>query len=268
MDDTTAYDAPGTLTNDFVDEVPTTGHDATRNNADYQVIIKISAADVNDLKDYGFRLYGFRAVQAQTKASPLVWFRTATFSTSTTVKWKRTFYAYTSTSELIPNGHVEASFEADITFNQTLVVNKPGNTGDVVHEGTPNAIRISNKLEAAFVGGIAERVGEGEYRPLCASKVFGGHIQAIAPIEKVLFMFIQDQIETGTVITRAISPGVLIDLTAASQRQVTYDLNKGWSWQNNESWARRIEANADLAPLLIDTPASFLKGKNYYSEIG
>ena len=92
---------------------------------------------------------------------------------------------------------------------------------------------------------------------MCAFNLYGNSLDVIAPIEMVLFMFASDQINTGTVIEKAFSQGLLIDLTGApnNTRTVSFDINKGWEW-GGERWATKVPPSSKLIPLLIQNSAA------------
>jgi hypothetical protein len=78
---------------------------------DYLVNISMSVDTVQELLQNNFYLYGFKAVQSAIGGgSPLVWFKTETYSTQTAVGWEEQYQAYTSNSNIITNGPVTASF--------------------------------------------------------------------------------------------------------------------------------------------------------------
>jgi hypothetical protein len=92
---------------------------------------------------------------------------------------------------------------------------------------------------------------------MCAFNLYGLQLDVVAPIQQVMFMFATDQIETGTVIQKAFSTGLKIDLTNAphNKRAVGFEINKGWSW-DGEPWGSLVPANANLVPLLIQNSAA------------
>jgi hypothetical protein len=85
---------------------------------------------------------------------------------------------------------------------------------------------------------------------VCASPLHGNMLDVVAPVEQVLLMFSSSPINTGTVVYKASSQGLLIDLRSAAQRTVQFDINKGWSWGGG-AWAQSVRPNTDLVPLLI-----------------
>lgn len=203
----------------------------------------------------GYRLYGFKAVRSTAKGSPLVWFSSENFSLTTQISWQEMYNAYTSRTALKPNTKIVASASYSIDLEQTLIVNDNAGTGKVdTTSGTPGAISIHNLVQVQFTCGISQTDPSGNPVPMCAFNLFGLGLDVIAPIEQVLLMFATDQINTGTVIERAFSPGIKIDLTGApaNLRNVAYAINKGWSWDGSP-WGLQIPASANLVPLLVQS---------------
>ncbi len=225
---------------------------------EYEVDVTMSTDTVTALLNGNYYLYGFKAVGSTIGGgSPLVWFETQTFSTNTQVSWQTQYQAYTSKSQIIPNGQIVASFNADIGLDQVLQVNSAAGTGDVTDTGgVSSAISILNLTTSPFTCGISEVQG-GQSKSLCAFPLYGNGLDVIAPIEKVLLMFATLQVNTGTVIEKAFSSSYLIDLTGApdNMRSVSFDINAGWS-NGGATWATQYMPNADLAPILIDTSVS------------
>ncbi len=224
--------------------------------ADYEVSISMTPDTVTKLVEGNYNLYGFKAVQSsQGGGVPLVWFKTDTFSATTKVDWQVQYQAYTSRSDIVPDGHIDASYATDINLGQMLNV-VPGGTGAVVDGGPSTAISIQNTTATPFTCGISEMTG-GKAKPLCAFPLYGNQMDVMAPIEKVLLMFSTTTINTGTVIEKAYGTGIFIDLTSAPQRDVVYDINNGWDW-GGYAWAEQIEPDWKLVPLLVEKPTANL----------
>ncbi|MDJ1159088.1 hypothetical protein QNA08_12660 [Chelatococcus sp. SYSU_G07232] len=204
---------------------------------------------IEQLKNNGFALYGFKAVKtASAGGAPLVWFQSTSFLGTTQVAWEELYQAYVSTDEIIANGRISASSAADIDLNQTMNVDKNGNV-TVVRDGTDGAISINNQANPQWTCGISQK-SNGKANPMCAIPLFGNMLDVIAPIERVLLMFASNTVNTGTVIYKAYSSGVLIDLTSSRQRSVYFDVNNGWDW-GNASWGKPVQAQESIVPLLI-----------------
>jgi hypothetical protein len=223
----------------------------------YEIDITMAPATVTALLNGNYNLYGFKAVQAaQGGGAPLVWFQlTSTeYSALTQLQWSVQYQAYTSTSTIVPNGKVTASYATNVELGQQLNV-EPGGIGNVTTAGPATAISVYNTTSTQFTAGISQQAADGSNNPMCAFPLYGQQLDVIAPIEKVLLMFSTQPVNTGTVIEQAYSPGVLIDLTSSNQRAVAYDINAGWSW-GGYSWAQTVAANENLVPLLIETSSA------------
>ncbi|HKY05045.1 MAG TPA: hypothetical protein VJQ56_09150, partial [Blastocatellia bacterium] len=183
--------------------------------------------------------------------APLVWMQTQNFSANSVVTWEEEYQAYTSNTRVIPNAQIVPMFSAPIMPGQALQV-RQGGYGMVVPGGPPSAFSILNQTSTQYTCGISQAVGNSN-APCCAFPLYGNMMAVIAPTNKVLLMFSSIPINVGTVAFQAYSPGILIDLTGTNQRNVTYDINSGWSG-GGASWAQNITANSDLIPLLIQPP--------------
>jgi hypothetical protein len=241
------------------DDIPTLAGQAGGPSAatEYSVDISMPEDTVRKLTAGEYQLYGFKAVQsAQGGGEPLVWFQTSVFTKSTHVAWSERYQAYTSRSVIIPGGRIIAKDAYDIELGQTLLVDVQG-LGKVTGQADPSQpISVRNTITTEFTCGISQQHGT-QYAPLCAFPLYSMQLDQFVPIERILLMFGTVPINMGTVIERAFSPGLLIDLTTDVQRTVTYDINLGWG-PGDAPWAKQIPADAKLAQLLIDRPSAAL----------
>lgn len=216
----------------------------------YEIDIALSSDTVDKLKNGGFALYAFKAVKSTVGGgAPLVWFKTTSFLTTTQVAWQEQYQAYISTDEIIANGKITASANCDINLGQSAYVSTNGNMTPV-STGTEGAVSILNQGSNPWTTGISQ-FNNGKPSPLCAIPLYGTMLDVIVPIEKVLMMFASNTVNTGTVIYKAYSSGLMVDLTANPTRQVAFDINNGWSWSGGGTWASKVQANDDLVPLLV-----------------
>lgn len=226
----------------------------------YQVNLTLSQATVLALQGGGYNLYGFKAVQSTMKSgAPLVWFSMPATNLLTTnnIGWTEQYQAYISnTLPVAPNTTVVASATVDISLGQQWNV-EPGGGDDVTTAGPAIAISINNTTKTPFSCGVSMEQN-GVFNPLCAFPLYGGGLDVIAPIEKIVLIFSTLPVNTGTVIEQAFSPGIFIDLTADNQRSVAFDINQGWSWDGG-SWGQQIPANSTLIPFLVEPPSPKLR---------
>jgi hypothetical protein len=148
-----------------------------------------------------------------------------------------------------------------MTLGQTLNVTGKSGTGNVTTNGISGAISITNQTTSQLTTGISQQNPMGRSTSMCAFPLFGNNRDVIAPIEQVALMFANQKVDTGTVIYQAFGPGIFIDLTSDPEREVSYDINQGWSW-NGQAWAQTIPSNADLVPFLIQSSPSLEKKKS------
>lgn len=108
--------------------------------------------------------------------------------------------------------------------------------------------------------GISQMVA-GSAKPMCAFPLSGSDLDVFAPIEKVFLMFATKQVNTGTVIEQSFGQGVFIDLTAQNSRNLTYDIDAGWSWDGGV-WAKAYPASTLMVPFLIESSATLSASKD------
>ncbi|MDI1328364.1 MAG: hypothetical protein PSV23_16360 [Brevundimonas sp.] len=220
----------------------------------YEIDIALSSDTITALKTQGFSLYAFKAVQSTIQGgAPLVWFKTNNFLPSTQVVWQEQYQAYISTSQIISGGAVNAQNSIDMNLGDTADVDQYGNLMSA-SGGTESAISVLNQGPQPWTCGISQ-LTNGVANPMCAIPLNGNMMDVVAPIERVLLTFATNTVNTGTVQYKCFSSGVLVDLTAAQTRAVSFDINQGWSWGSG-TWARSILPNASLVPLLITSDAS------------
>ncbi|MEU1630271.1 hypothetical protein ABZ746_34230 [Streptomyces sp. NPDC020096] len=225
---------------------------ASPDATEYTVTINLDDDTVNALTDNGYHLCGFKAVQSQAAAGkPLVWFTTEKFQNRIDIRWQVNYTAYISTTtDPDNNTQIVASSQTAIALGQTWEL--PGSK--IV--GDPGMIGIHNTTQTPYTCGLAQ-AGDASTAPalICAFPLYGGGLDAIIPIEKVLLTFATKPVNTGTVFEQSFTPSILIDLTAASAntRTVSYDMNKNWSWGDNSlaTWGQQLPAKTDLTDLLI-----------------
>lgn len=218
----------------------------------YGVTITMNKETITALHNSGFSLYGFKAVKATVGGgAPLVWFQSDQYGLSTSVDWAIQYEAYTSRSAIVPNGKITGLSAYPADLGQKLVVTTPQGAGDVV-TGSAGNISIQNRTDQPMTCGISQVV-DGAAEPMCAFPLYGNMLDAIVPIQKVMFTFSSKTVNTGTVIEKAYSSSILIDLTAETNRTVSFDINKGWEW-GGFNWGQSIEPNTDVVPLLIEGP--------------
>jgi hypothetical protein len=227
-------------------------------STNYRISIAMDQTTADTLTDNEFSLYVFKAVQGSGKGAPVVWFSSQDIGLATSIDWSESYQAYTSRTEVIAAGAtITADNSYDSVLGGVLTVTEKIGTGAMTDGGDPRGISIINSTDTQFVCGISQ-LQNGVYAPIAAFPLFGNNEDLLVPVEKVFLMFATRTVDTGTVIEKSFSSGMMIDLTGATPdakgvvgRQVTYDLNKGWD-DSNAPWGVAYPPNTNLVPLLIN----------------
>ena len=226
--------------------------------SNFSTTVNISPEDVATLKAQGYSLYGFKAVQAVgAGGAPTVWFNLEEkkLLTETVINWEEDYQGYNSTSQISDNVTIHASNTVEAELDQRVTIEKGSSNLQVSTNGIEGAISFLNNDDQPFTVGINQMV-EGKASTLCAFPILGaGSARVITPIVKIALIFSTEKISTATVITKAMSAGVLIDLTGKSTRSVKYTIDKGWS-ASGAPWIKNFNAFDNLSSLLIESPSN------------
>jgi hypothetical protein len=214
----------------------------------YQVDISMPQVTVQALQQNGFTLVALHAMQAGFRAVPTAWFCTTGFAPSMQVAWVEQYQAYTSGSMVMPNARISMDSAYNIGLGQQMSVTGPGNM-QVSAGGPGNAITLANQTMSQITCGIAVSAPGYSSAPVCAVPLYPGVAQTIMPVPKVLLMFSDAPVGAGTVLEQANGPALLVDLSGSSTRQVSYDVNSGWSC-GGQPWGQTYPSGTSLAPLL------------------
>jgi hypothetical protein len=228
------------------------------NATSYQISITMPQETADTLASQGYQLYGFKAVNGPSNGKPVVWFATSAYGLTTKVQWSESYRVFTSRSAVIsPNTQVSVDNDYDAGLQDVLTVTSPTGTGQVVNGGPDDSISVVNGTSTPFTCGISQLKSDGTYGPLAVFPLFGNSEDEMVPVEKVFLMFASNTINTGTVIEKSFSSGILVDMTGATAdasgaltRAVSYDLNASWS-DNSATWGTVLPPNTSLVPLLI-----------------
>jgi hypothetical protein len=222
----------------------------------YSITINMSSVTVADLTQSGYSLCAFKAVQSANRAAlPVVWQNSRNFAETTTLAWTDDYRAYVSTTQTVADAKITVMTWVAVNLGQTGNTDQNGNW-TVTNDGTPRAISIFNDSTRQWTAGLALQFG-GQPAPFVALPLYGNFLEVMAPVDKVLLMFIAGSASVGAVVQSSHSPGVLVDFTGATSRNVFFDINDGWSW-DGAAWGTAVSPQANLSSILI-TPGSLAK---------
>ena len=226
----------------------------------FQVNVSMEDPTVQDLAASGAQLYVLRAVQSSDKSGrPIVWSVMQNFSGNTPVTVPAELQAYTSFDPVTEGTQIQVASSHVIQTGQTLNVFAQA-LSKVATNGIAGTVSIFNTTSTPFTCGLAGGGDDGKLAPFCAFPLYGGNLSTITPLDLLFLQFSSDLIAIGTVVDgplagilkAAITPGLLIDMTGASQASVSYDINGGWGGFGVND--QIVSPTADLAGLLIVGP--------------
>lgn len=212
----------------------------------YQVTISVSNESLQALSSGGFSLCALKAIATTAGGGqPLYWQVTKQLANSMSVQWASQYAAYTSRQ----TSDINIISMVPIDYGQ--IANLPD--GTVTEGGLADAMSMLNQSNAQYTCGLAGGMAQ-SLSPIAAFPLYGYMMNAYAPIEKVLLMFTTYPAAPGVTAARSYAQGLLVDLTSATSREVSYDFNSGWSW-GEAAWGEIVPPNALLAPVLIQLSA-------------
>ena len=195
--------------------------------ANFSVNIAISQENVTTLKQQGFKLFGFKAVNVSVQGgSSVIWYETNQYLASTDVKREEKYQAYISQdTQISPQTPIQESNSADIELGQRMTISTTGSLNVTKDEPT-NAVSVVADTGVSWTTGLNQLV-DGVLKPLCAVPILSGFLDQFVPINKVLLMLATRPFVSGTVIVQAFSPGILVDLTGVGSRKISFDIGIG-----------------------------------------
>jgi hypothetical protein len=215
-----------------------------------QIDIKMSPQTVEALSAGGYTLYAFKAMQtALAGAAPLVWHRTQSFTTTTTLAWQETYQAFISHTPIDPGQVIAQHAVLDVRLGRAISIANDGALS-VSGGGTGGGVDIFNYAIQPWDVGLSQVVG-GALGPMFVLPVYPEQMQTVEPIERVLLMITGQPMEPGEVVKQAVAPGLFIDFTGGeAQQTVAFDINQGWTWGGG-TWAQVVNPGADIQALLV-----------------
>ena len=216
-----------------------------------QIDIMMSPQTVEGLMAGGYSLYAFKAMQTNLVGpSPLVWYRTQSLTTTTTVAWQETYQAFISQSPINPGGMIAQQATLDLHLGLAIAIANDGGLS-IQSGGTAGGVDIFNYAVEPWHVGLSQTVGQG-LGPMFVLPVYSEQMQTVTPVDRVLLLITQENMEPGEVMDQAGGPGLFIDFTGGeAQQTVEFDIEQGWSWGGAS--AQPVAPGADIQALLVKT---------------
>ncbi len=241
-----------------------------------QIDIAIDPASAAALDASGVQLILCKAVRNSDQATkPLIWSVVPTISQNMVVGYLAPIHVFTSIAVDIGRGStVVPNADYAVAPGQILAIQPDsGGGGTVVGGGPAGTIGVSNDTHVEYTGGLMQQLSsETAPSPYCFVPVYGsGVLETFTPVDKILLALATGNITAGMYLKNlagstvfAASAGLdkralamvgeclLVDLTAADTRAVSFDINTGWSWGDG-IWATPYPATVSLAKILIES---------------
>jgi hypothetical protein len=214
------------------------------------ITITLAPTTIIALKDLGYALYVMRAFDTTNAGGkPLVWVTTAQFFEQTTIEFEAEYQTYISSSQVVANGVVDVSTMAPVALGQTATFN-PDGTITVTRGGTSAGVTLVNGGTTPYTTGLAAPANGNVPAAIFAEPLYGLAEDIVAPLDQCLLTFSTQGVAAGTLVATAMSQSLLVDVTGASQRAVTFDINTGWS-AGGATWATSVPAGTGLTSVLV-----------------
>jgi len=224
----------------------------------HQVTVNIAAGSLAQLIGVGATLYALHGFETSNRsAMPLVAYANADLAATQTWAWAEDYQAFVSRTAL--SAGVGDPAQRKIQVGASTAV-RLGQTVDVdaslqltVSAGAPAGAIAFNSTADALTCGLAYGAGAA---PACAVTLVAGLSVVIAPAQCVFLMFSTSAFELGAWVEQSSGDGLLVDMTGADARAVTFDLTAAGGWiEADQAWARAVAAGTGLPGLLRTIPS-------------
>jgi hypothetical protein len=218
----------------------------------YRVTIDLDNDTLAALKN-GFQMQVYKGVKTSSPsgALPTVWFDVNKFANTVTVSWEEEFGGYFSNSQVRNGVVVDISTQQPMNPKDVITLSDTGSASVNTIGGVDGAFSFKSDQPTEWTSGLLSKNSNGKFAPICAFPQYGAVGNIIAPYEKILILFTQEQLDTGAVVETAVSRSVSIIMsTIAPTANVGFSINKGWDTKGNP----QVKENAQnflLAPDLI-----------------
>jgi hypothetical protein len=217
----------------------------------YEITLDLDDGDtLHFLQDKSLRV--FKSVNSASAGLPVVWFSQNELSRKVKFSWAEQYAGYVKDGGTPVDGVDVSDVSASpMELGEMLVALHDGDVA-VARGGATGAITVKNNDTRRWMCGMGQEVN-GQMSPICAFELGGeGEKVIMKPYEKVLLVFeTTSEIDTGTVVARALSASISIELDGSNlARTVTFREDTGWT-TNKETWATINDDDLDLAQALI-----------------
>lgn len=225
---------------------------------DYQVNIALDNTTLGALENENYQMQVYKGVQAGLSdgALPTVWFTLDIFSSKVTVSWSVDYEGYFSDTPIAVPVTVDITTNQPMELGNVITLETDGSSEVTTTDGVSTAYSFLSNQETTWTCGLMTAANGGDPAPICAFPIHQTTGVVIEPYEKILILFTQTELDTGSVVQTAVSESISITLSPDTPKfDTSFDIDKGWD-TNGSPQAVENPVNFDMAPDLIVPPAS------------
>jgi len=218
----------------------------------YTVLIKLDNETIRLLKKDGFKMLVFKGVKSANIGGvlPTVWFTNNLLASQISLSWESNYGGYFSDGDLQSGELIEPTFESPMRAGDVMTYNN-GIPRILTKGGVEGSFSIISDNSSEMISGFLAKNPNRRLAPVCAFPQFATMNNLVRPYEKVLILFTQNGLETGTATSTALSVSISIILTNVNNTaEVAFNINKGWDTKGNPQ-ATLNPKNFSLAKDLI-----------------
>ncbi|MED5550070.1 MAG: hypothetical protein VX529_11995 [Pseudomonadota bacterium] len=226
------------------------------------VVITLDSATQAALTNGGYALYASCAVKIDnTAALPTIWHVERVLTETITLALATDVQAYTSTTAIASGKTISVGNSTAIDLGQTWQV-ASGGSGPVKQAGPADKMTVENTSKTPFTAGLSRCVdGDTDFTPVFAAPLYGLQSNGAAPVSQIVLQFSTARQSAGSVMSLStarmqahaqISAGqyLSVQLADGAARQVSFDINTGWSW-GDYTWGQVLTGQAAVLNALI-----------------
>ncbi|MGZ8284333.1 MAG: hypothetical protein ACXW27_07440 [Allosphingosinicella sp.] len=222
----------------------------------HRLTVAIDPACLDELD--GLSLYAFLGFQtSNSSAVPLVFGAKTQLAQSMNFAWTESYGGFASQT-LLSEGvsdpskrTIELASSAPAQLGQALTLSSTFGF-DATTDGQAGALTFRNGRSAEATCGLC--YGDG-LTPVCAARLIPGIDLVIAPVQIVFLMLSSSRYDEGSWVFKSQGKGVMVDMTGADARTVTFDIAAPDGWRETANiWAQPVPPGTALAGLLRKVP--------------
>ncbi|HTU70245.1 MAG TPA: hypothetical protein VMF11_07965 [Candidatus Baltobacteraceae bacterium] len=223
--------------------------------SDYTLTVNMSTDTVQQLKANGYALHAFFAVQAPPAGLPVLVYRNPNFLPQTAIVFSPdALNVFLSATPLQDKTRLQNAQLQPIALGQLCTIDSSG-VLDPPADGLPGAVTVYNASKTTYTTGLAVSVN-GNPANVVALSVSAQLAQLAAPYSRAVVMLSNLPLSPGLMLAQAGDACYSVDFGASVSRQVTFDVNAGWS--STGAFASLYPPPVDLTEVLILQPPRYL----------